>query len=521
MVLRLLAALAVALVCSGPASAGTVKLTKSIEVLSQAHPGTNDPGRCIAIAVVQYSEVKNATAYAISVKGFKGSGDVHGSAPPFAFDTVSFFPALFKAPAGKHWVLLGSSSVGSGCQDAEAGMAGHFVIESATATVPGSVIDGTVMRRPTPADKATTRLVPAAGVSVKIGNASAVTNAEGYFYRQMPDDGTFEVSAGPAFCVKGSSDCKTSKSVKVPPGGSVDFEQEAPIEVSGIVTTMDCGAGSCQRAGLEKVTVRATGTGGGGSAVTDAEGHYEIALSSGSWRITPQRVGSEFAPEYREVEVADQNVDRVDFETCAASRSTSTAARVDEQPFCRRFIVDTQKRAGYKQIKGKPVRFGYEGIGWDPKGGPITISWGGKVAQKHPAAASFKGEIAAEWPQRNRSGCSGVVAATQGRVTRSEELSGQLIGVVVFADNDRVLKTGDFVCRGEVYLLDGTEGTVIVSDGSHLYLYQGSGGSHVQGSIDSPRTCVGLYPSSRGYVLIIVGQGGKLQITRGHGDCPR
>jgi hypothetical protein len=516
--LRLLTAIAVALVCTGPATAGTVKLQAKIVYPTQAHPGPNDPGRCIGIAVVEYGEIKGATSYSILAKGSKGSSDVRGSAPPFTSDTVSFYPALFKAPAGKHWVLLGSYSVGSGCADAEAGMQGRFTIESATATVPGDVIDGTVMRRATADDKASTPLVPAAGVSVKIGSASAVTRGDGYFYRQMPDDGTFEVSAGPGFCVKGGSGCTTSKSVKVPSGGTVDFEQKGGLEVSGTVTTMECGAGSCQRIGLGKVTVRATGKGGGGSDVTDADGRYAIKLPSGTWRITPQGAGSEFAPENREVELDDKSVTGVDFQTCAASRSTSSAGQAPEQPFCRRLIVDPERRAGFKPIKGKPVRFAYEGIGWDPKGGPITITWGGKVTQKHAAASSFKGEVAAEWPQRDRSGCSGVVTATQGRVTRAEALKAAPVGVVVFVDNDPRLKIRDFVCGGEAYLFEETQGTVIIADSyNRLFLYQGDE-SKVLG-FQSPRTCIGLHPSSRGHVVITQDKGGKLQIVRGSGDC--
>jgi hypothetical protein len=181
-------------------------------------------------------------------------------------------------------------------------------------------------------------------------------------------------------------------------------------------------------------------------------------------------------------------------------------------------IVDTQKRYGREQIKGKPVRFGYEGIGWDPKGGPITITWGGKVVQKHPAAASFKGEVQEEWPHRGRSECRGVVAATQGRVTRAEELAGRRIGVVVFADNDRSFKVGDFFCDGEDYLFTGTEGTVIVADTrNELFVYRGDGKR--VGPLQGSPICLPLFPGSRGYVVITTLSGGQLQIAR-RKDCP-
>ena len=375
-----------------------------------------------------------------------------------------------------------------------------------------NLIDGTVMRRAKPEEKAATPLVPAAGVRVRIGDGGAVTNTAGYFMREMPNSGSFEVSAGTGFCVKGGSGCQTTKSVKVPSGGTVDFEQQVPSKVSGTVTTTDCSAGACKPAPLEGVNVTATGTGDGGSAVTDAKGNYELELPSGTWRITPRRGASEFAPDHRDVNVAAKDVDGVDFQTCGAERSTSSARRVHDQPFCRRLVVDTQKSSG-PQIKGEPVRFGYEGIGWDPNGGQITVSWGGKVAEKFPAAARFSGRIAAEWPQRDRSGCHGVVAATQGHVTRAQPLSGARVGAVVFADNDRVLSNGDAVCGGELYLLEGTQGTVIIADTfGHLFVYQGDG-SRV--SFRSARACLPLYPRSRGQITITLLASGQIQVVRG------
>jgi hypothetical protein len=385
------------------------------------------------------------------------------------------------------------------------------------AVVSDSVIDGTVMRRAKPEDKAATKLVPAAGVRVRIGDGSAVTNTAGYFIREMPNKGSFEVSAGPAFCVKGGSGCQAAKTVKVPSGGTVDFEQEVPFEVSGTVKTTDCGSSGCKLAPLANVTVRATGGDGGGSAVTDAAGKYTLEVPKGSWRIAPEEPGSEFAPDHRDVNVAGGNVDGVDFQTCANSRATSGVKRVHEGPLCRRFIVDTQRPADYKQIKGKPVRFRFEGVGWDPKG-PITVSWGGKVAERYSGVASFNGAIAAEWPQRDRSGCHGVVAATQGKVTRAQVLQSPPAGVVVFADNDLVLRTGDPICGGESYLPESTRGTVVMSGGdSLLYVYQGDG-SRVGGA-QSPRLCVNLFPKSRGHVTITQLQGGRLQIARAPGAC--
>ena len=40
-----------------------------------------------------------------------------------------------RAPAGKHWFVLGTSSTGQGCKVSLAGLKGRFAIARATATV--------------------------------------------------------------------------------------------------------------------------------------------------------------------------------------------------------------------------------------------------------------------------------------------------------------------------------------------------------------------------------------------------
>jgi hypothetical protein len=107
----------------------------SIVIESQATPGPNDPGRCIAVSFLQFGEVAGATKYEGLAHGLLGSSDVPGSGPPFPDDRFSDFPALFIAPAGVHRFALGSSSVGTGCADAEAGQAGRFSVVFMRATV--------------------------------------------------------------------------------------------------------------------------------------------------------------------------------------------------------------------------------------------------------------------------------------------------------------------------------------------------------------------------------------------------
>ena len=72
-------------------------------------------------------------------RGYKGSGNVNGGGPPFRQDTykVTVGPKTiaFKAPDGKHWFVLGTSSTGQGCKASLAGLKGRFAIARATATV--------------------------------------------------------------------------------------------------------------------------------------------------------------------------------------------------------------------------------------------------------------------------------------------------------------------------------------------------------------------------------------------------
>ena len=95
---------------SGTAKAAltTKEIPGRIVVETQAHPGPNDPGRCVAATFVEFSEVKGATSYSAFVRGAKGSHDVHGSGPPFPDDRFSDFPAMFIAPGGSHRFVLGS-----------------------------------------------------------------------------------------------------------------------------------------------------------------------------------------------------------------------------------------------------------------------------------------------------------------------------------------------------------------------------------------------------------------------------
>jgi hypothetical protein len=121
------------------ANAKTVKIRASIVFRTAEFPGPNDPRRCVAVAFAQFPNVPRATSYAVLARGFRGSSDVTGGGPPFTQDrfplSVGSKKVVLKAPAGKHWFALGSSSTGQGCKVSLAGLKNRFKIARATATV--------------------------------------------------------------------------------------------------------------------------------------------------------------------------------------------------------------------------------------------------------------------------------------------------------------------------------------------------------------------------------------------------
>jgi hypothetical protein len=138
-------ALAVAIAVVTPLAAGatatkTVKVPASVVFRTARFPAPNDPRRCVAFAFAQFSTVPKAMSYSVLARGFKGSHDVAGGGPPFTQDvyptTAGRKTVTLRAPPGKHWFVLGSSSTGQGCEVSLAGLRGRFAIARATATVP-------------------------------------------------------------------------------------------------------------------------------------------------------------------------------------------------------------------------------------------------------------------------------------------------------------------------------------------------------------------------------------------------
>jgi hypothetical protein len=304
------------------------------------------------------------------------------------------------------------------------------------------------------------------------------------------------------------------------PGTTITM-RAAEQSISGVVTATDCSATGCRKKGLPGVSVGA----GSKTDTTDDKGKYSLQLPDGSYSVKATLPGTNFAPDSTDVELRGSNISGIDFETCASSqksvRQPAVAGRASKGPFCRLFVVDVNpiptKDAELEKV---PIKFGYEGQGWDPKGGPIVVSWADEVAKKWPAAEKFAGKIyATNWPKRGKKICWGVVSAAQAGVTKSITLSRELAGLVVFADNDKVLRSGGIVCRGELFVLENTSGTVIITvDGKTFHLYQ-AGGAPVD-SFSAPRSCWGLVPSSRGHVAVTLLAGGKVQTQKAIGPCP-
>jgi hypothetical protein len=121
------------------ATTKTVKVPAAVVFRTGSFPAKNDPKRCLAVAFAQFSSVNGAKSYSVLARGYKGSGNVNGGGPPFTQDTYKVTIArktiAFKAPSGKHWFVLGTSSTGQGCKASLAGLAGRFAIARATATV--------------------------------------------------------------------------------------------------------------------------------------------------------------------------------------------------------------------------------------------------------------------------------------------------------------------------------------------------------------------------------------------------
>ncbi len=328
--------------------------------------------------------------------------------------------------------------------------------------------------------------------------------------------------------------------VAVPPKGQKAPEPEKTYSISGRVRESRCGASACTLVGLAGVTVSASGPGGPVQATTNSAGAYTLPdLKPGIWTVLPGAAGKTFSPGRTPVLVREQDIADVDFQTCGGVRTTqarATRARADNEAFCRLLsAVAVPRDLADVKLRELPVKLDYEGVGWDPAGGPIAIGFGGKPVTKIPQAATFKKRLyATEWPQRDNllrgrptaPGCSGTLTATQAGMTRIITLSTRVVAVVLFADGDKVLRTGDAVCAGEEFVLKHSAGTVVISDGigtlATVWVYQPRGG--IDQEVTMPpggSLCVQLRPTSHGHAIISRRSTGTFDVRKAAGPCPK
>ncbi len=118
----------------GPAAAshgGIGDLNANIVIETQAHPGPGDPGRCIAVAFVEFPEAIGGTDYETTVFDNLLNHEDQFFGPPFPDDDYTFFPFHSVVASGRHRWSLAAVSFPSGCGDAKAALEGRFTLPRA------------------------------------------------------------------------------------------------------------------------------------------------------------------------------------------------------------------------------------------------------------------------------------------------------------------------------------------------------------------------------------------------------
>ena len=191
---------------------------------------------------------------------------------------------------------------------------------------------------------------------------------------------------------------------------------------------------------------------------------------------------------------------------------------------CPTLSIDDKRPKTGKILDKFAIGFHFHGEHWSKTGGPIHIYWSGHLAETFPAGKSFEHDFfASEWPRRNRTSCYATLAAKQGSVTRALVLKDEAVAQVIFADNDKVFKNNDAVCKGEALTLEHTDGTVLVYYAGFIHYYSGNG-NVIKGGINIPpagkEACFRLHPSKRGHVSVSRASNGGLDAVPGPGPCP-
>lgn len=312
---------------------------------------------------------------------------------------------------------------------------------------------------------------------------------------------------------------------------------ETALEISGTVTTTNCTDTACEPAPLADAVVRASGP-DTGEAVTGPDGTYSIELGEpGVYTITPSmpdQEGQGFRPASRTMYVkADKS--GVDFVTCSPGTDEAAEQRAlaAEEDLCYSILVEDLNGSGYgtgsledfSKVDVPPVNLSFRGVGWNATGGPISLFWQGKKIRTFPAGNGFQGKIVAEhWPERTRYGssravCGGTIAASQGGATRRVQMLAGAGAMVVFADNDPVFRTGQYICVGEfATVIKKTPGTIISSDLRAQRMMVSRNGHTTPELIFGKSMCVDL-TKGRGHVRVTRADSGSLDVDRKPGRC--
>jgi hypothetical protein len=130
--------------------AALVPVTASLIIETQAHPGPNDPNRCIVTRYIQFTEVAGATRYVARYRVVSNGTIGTLGAPPYD-DVLDYGPFHSVAPPGTHRLAFHSFySTGRGCEAARAVASGVFELVDVTATVPDPVPPRAVATVPPP-----------------------------------------------------------------------------------------------------------------------------------------------------------------------------------------------------------------------------------------------------------------------------------------------------------------------------------------------------------------------------------
>jgi hypothetical protein len=304
-----------------PSNTKTVKLPTYIDYVSQPLPGPNDPGRCVAIAVAIWPNIRGAVSYAVSgTNHHPAARVVSTSGPPFTMDVYRDGAATFVAPSGTHWLPISGSSTGQGCEQAEAGLQslGVYVVK-ATATIPKNL--ELISGRVTKGDQGVGReRILIRGPTT----TSTRTNGDGT-WAETVKKGNYTVTAPPGYCWRdllGRTSrpgviavCSRVAATKAP--GTADFVWPAKT-IEGTVRIKSALAPG-GREGVPGATVVAIGEGAASSeratATTNQFGQYKLDVPSGVYKVKVTNKTSKF-PRELTADVSRLSIVGVDFEVC-------------------------------------------------------------------------------------------------------------------------------------------------------------------------------------------------------------